>query len=103
MRELTLRVCGDGDDGLLLRLAERDSSVVPAGRLLAAETCGRYVAAISLETGAVIADPFLHTADAVELLRRRAAQIRRAHGSAGPPRLPRLWRRAGGSPASAET
>jgi hypothetical protein len=103
MRELTLRICGDGDESALLRLAERDSSVVPAGRVLAAETCGRLVAAISLETRTVIADPFLATADAVELLRRRAAQIRRAHGSAGPTSRPRPWRRASGSPASAET
>jgi hypothetical protein len=103
MRELTLRVCADGDEAAILRLAERDSSVVPGGRLLAAETCGQLVAAISLETGAVIADPFLRTADAVELLRSRAAQLRRAHGSSGPPRLPGLWRRPSGSPASAET
>jgi hypothetical protein len=75
MRELTLRICGHGDERALVRLAERDSSVVPAGRLLAAETGGRLIAAISLETRAVIADPFLPTADAVELLRRRARQV----------------------------
>lgn len=101
MRELTLRICGDGDESALLRLAERDSSIVPAGRLLAAETNDRLIAAISLETKAVIADPFVPTADAVDLLRRRAAQIRRAHGSTGPPPLPRL--RPSGAPASAET
>jgi hypothetical protein len=103
MRNLTLRICADGDESALLRLAERDSSVVPAGRLLAAETCGHLIAAISLETGAVIADPFVRTADAVELLRSRAAQLRRAHGSSGPPGLPRLWRRPSASPASVET
>jgi hypothetical protein len=103
MRELTLRICGDGDEAALLRLAERDSSVMPAGRILAAETSGRMVAAISLESRAVIADPFLPTADAVELLRSRAAQIRRSHGSSGPPPLPHLWRRPSGEPASAET
>jgi hypothetical protein len=103
MRELTLRICGDGDEAALLRLAERDSSVVPAGRLLAAEAGGRLVAAISIESHAVIADPFLPTADAVDLLRRRAAQIRRAHGSTGPPRLPSLRRRPSGEPATAET
>ena len=103
MMELTLRVCGDADETALLRLAERDCSVVPAGRLLAAETAGRLVAALSLETGAVIADPFESTADAVDLLRRRAAQIRRAHGRAGPPRLPRLSTRPSTAPAPAET
>jgi hypothetical protein len=103
MRELTLRICADGDEDALQRIAERDSSVVPGGRLLAAETCGRLVAAISLETGAVVADPFLHTADAVELLRSRSAQLRRAHGSSGPPPLPHPWSRPSGEPASAET
>ena len=103
MMQLTLRVCGEADEAALLRLAERDSAVVPAGRLLAAETCGRLVAALSIETGTVIADPFESTADAVDLLRRRAAQIRRAHGSAGPPRLPRLSRRTTVAPAAAET
>jgi hypothetical protein len=103
MMELTLRVCGDADETALLRLAERDSSVVPAGSLLAAETCGRLVAALSLESGAVIADPFESTSDAIDLLRRRAAQIRRAHGSAGPPRLPSFSRRTTRAPAPAET
>ena len=103
MMELTLRVCGDGDETALLRLAERDSTVVPGGRLIAAETRGRLVAALSLETGAVIADPFESTSDAVDLLRRRAAQIRRAHGRSGPPPLPRLSRRPSAAPAPAET
>ncbi|HEY7267948.1 MAG TPA: hypothetical protein VH501_09650 [Solirubrobacterales bacterium] len=103
MSDLTLRICGDGDEVALVQLAERDSSVVPAGRLLAAETGGRLIAAISLESGDVIADPFLSTADAVDLLRRRATQIRRAHGPTGPPQLPRVWRGTSGAPASAET
>lgn len=103
MSDLTLRVCTDADLPELQRLAERDSSVVPAGRLLAAEAGGRILAAISIESRAVIADPFVATGDAVDLLRRRALQIRRAHGPGGPALLPRLRRRQGASPASAET
>jgi hypothetical protein len=103
MSELTLRSCGDADHPALQRLAERDSAVVPAGSLLAAESGGRLLAAISLETGGVIADPFQRTADAVELLRSRAMQLRRAHGPAGPSPLPHIPRRASGSPATAET
>jgi hypothetical protein len=103
MMELTLRVCGEGDEAAVLRLAERDCAVVPPGRLLAAVTSGRVVAALSLDTGDVIADPFEPTADAVDLLRRRAAQIRRAHGNGGPPRLPSRWRRPSSTPAPAET
>jgi hypothetical protein len=103
MSDLTLRICDAADYPALERLAERDSTVVPAGRLLAAESSGRLLAAISLGSGAVIADPFLRTGDAVDLLRRRAAQLRQAHGPSGPRRVPRLGRRASGQAATAET
>jgi hypothetical protein len=102
MSDLTLRICGEADQPALQALAERDSSVVPAGRLLAAEAGGRLLAAISLDTRAVIADPFLRTGDAVDLLRRRAMQLRRAHGPGGPKRLPGLRHQSSGSPAPAE-
>jgi hypothetical protein len=103
MSDLTLRICSEADYPALTRLAERDSAVLPAGRLLGAEASGRLLAAISLATGAVIADPFQRTGDAVELLRRRAMQIRRAHGPRGPRRLPRVRRRPSGPAAPAET
>lgn len=99
MTELTLRTCGEGDAPGLRRLAERDSASVPPGTLLAADAGGELIAAISLGTGRVIADPFRPTADAVELLRRRRAQI----GSAGSGRrlpVPRAARLRGrGAPA----
>jgi hypothetical protein len=103
MSDLTLRICNEGDYLALQRLAERDSSVIPAGRVLGAVAGGRLLAAISIETGAVIADPFQRTGDAVDLLRRRASQLRRAHGPRGPRPLPRLRRRSSGPPAPAET
>jgi hypothetical protein len=103
MSDLTLRICDAADHSALQRLAERDSAVVPAGRLLAAESSGRLLAAISLESGTVIADPFLRTGDAVDLLRRRAAQLRQAHGPSGPRRIPRPERRTSGQTATAET
>lgn len=84
MNELTLRTCGDRDAGALRRLAERDSALVPDGNVLAAEVGGELVAAIALESGRVIADPFTPTAQAVELLHRRRAQMRRAWDGRGP-------------------
>jgi hypothetical protein len=90
MTELTLRMCDEADYPALQTLAERDTSVVPGGALLVAESGGRVLAAISIETDAVIADPFQRTADAVELLRSRAKQLRRAHGPAGPRPIPVL-------------
>ena len=63
-----------GSDGAdLERLAELDSSRVPAGTLLVAEADGRLVAAIASSTGETIADPFLPTADVIALLQLRAA------------------------------
>jgi hypothetical protein len=99
MRGLTLTISGAADRPALQKLAERDSARVPAGRLLVADAGGRLLAAISLETDAVIADPFEPTRDVVELLVRRSRQIRRAEGRG----LRRPRRRARGTTATAET
>jgi hypothetical protein len=61
----------------LWRVASLDSSVVPEEPLLVAEWDGEVRAAMSLSTGAAIADPFLPTAPAVDLLRLRASQLPR--------------------------
>src|SRR4051794_34152513 len=47
---------------------------VPADPVVAISD-GEIVAAISARDGAVIADPFVHTAETVALLRRRARQL----------------------------
>jgi hypothetical protein len=104
LNDLILRICRDGDYPELRALAERDSASIPSGRLLAAEGDGRLLAVISLETGTVIADPFVPTNDAVELLRRRAWQIRRTEGGSGFRRRRRRSRRpVAGPTAPAET
>jgi hypothetical protein len=69
---LTLRHATVADETALTRLAALDSSRVPDGELLVAEVDGALVAALSVDTGAVIADPFEHTATIVESLRVRA-------------------------------
>jgi hypothetical protein len=87
---LTLRTLGVADAAALRRLAERDSAAVPTGTILAAEVEGELVAAISLESGRVVADPFRPTAQIVELLRVSRAETRRPRRSArraGPLRL----------------
>jgi len=68
-----IRAARGSDGAALERLAELDSSRVPAGTLLVAEADGRLVAAIASSTGETIADPFLPTADVVALLQLRAA------------------------------
>jgi hypothetical protein len=57
-------------------LAELDSARVPSGRVLLAERRGSVVAAISLESGVLFADPFVSTAEVVRDLRAKAADAR---------------------------
>jgi hypothetical protein len=71
----TIRTANHTDSIALDRLAQLDSSVVPAAPQVVALEHGELVAALSTRDGAVIADPFVRTADTVELLRRRARQL----------------------------
>jgi hypothetical protein len=73
--ECTLRYAHAGDREAIVRLAQLDSQREPSGTLLIAESKGRVVAALPLEAGDSTADPFVRTAELVELLRVRAAQL----------------------------
>jgi hypothetical protein len=81
---VALRLCRVDDDPALERLALLEGRPAPAGRYVVAEVDGSVVAAISLLSGAVLADPFEPTAHLLPLLELRAAQLapeaRRAHG-----------------------
>src|SRR3954471_15281615 len=74
MNTVTIRYATAADARSLDRLAQLDSSTVPADPVVAISD-GELVAAISARDGAVIADPFVHTAETVALLRRRARQL----------------------------
>jgi hypothetical protein len=76
-RPVTLRICGPADERALRWLARRDTQAPLEGTILAAEVEDKPLAAICLETGRVVADPFSHTAALVDLLRTRAAEIER--------------------------
>jgi hypothetical protein len=82
----TIRIASPEDDGALRRLAELDSAAPLSGRVLLAERDGMAVAAIALESGTVIADPFEHTAAAVHHLMGRRYQVMRQGGDVGPVR-----------------
>ena len=73
-----IRAARGSDGHALHRLAALDSTHVPAGELLVAETDGSMVAAHAPATGATIADPFRHTAEVVELLHLRGSLLRAA-------------------------
>ena len=63
------------DSARIRTLALLDNKRVPAGPFLVAEAGGEIVAARSLTTGAVVADPFRLTSDIVAMLRLRAGQV----------------------------
>jgi hypothetical protein len=71
---VTIRRAVAADARALERLAQLDCGRVPAGEVLVAEVGGELLAAVSVASGAVVADPFRRTADIVALLRVRAAQ-----------------------------
>jgi hypothetical protein len=74
---VVIRAARGSDGPALRRLAELDShDSVPAGELLIAEADDEVVAALSLQTGERIADPFRRTADVVDLLQFRARKLR---------------------------
>jgi hypothetical protein len=61
--------------GTLRRLAQVDDAPELAGEVLVATIDEDVVAALSLDDGRVVANPFVLTSDAVELLRRSAAAL----------------------------
>jgi hypothetical protein len=71
--ELRIRTATPADAAALQALAQRDSRPLPNGPLLVAESDGRLLAALSLRSCAVIADPFEPTAHLVAALRAHAA------------------------------
>jgi hypothetical protein len=88
--EVTVRVAGAADARALVRLAALDSAEPLEGSALIAELEGTIVAAVPLDGGPAIADPFVRTVALVEMLELRVTQIHQAQ--AGPAR--RLIRRA---------
>jgi len=90
---LTIRHASAADFPALERLAALDSRRIPSGELFVAEAEGRLLAATSLDTGAIIADPFEHTASVVELLRVHANTVR--------PEVPRAVEIGGREPVAA--
>jgi hypothetical protein len=75
---VTIRAARQADLPAVASLAQLDSARVPRGRVLLAELRGSVVAAISLESGELFADPFVSTADVVKDLRAKAAEVRLA-------------------------
>ena len=89
---LTIRHATAADAFALRRLATIDSAAPPTGEVLLAEMGNELWAAVSVESGSAIADPFRPSGDLVELLRFRAERARPEHAHRGA--LARLLPRA---------
>ena len=74
---ITIRRAHPEEPGVL-RVAALDSARVPRSPLLVAEVDGEIRAALSLDDGASVADPFHSSLGLVDLLRARAAASERA-------------------------
>ena len=77
---VAIRRARDTDVPLLHDLAALDSRRPLQGPVLVAVVEGRIWAAIGIDDHRVVADPFLPTAPAVELLALRVTQLRAADG-----------------------
>lgn len=75
---IEIRPATPADDLRLVQLAQRDAALVPGGPMLIAIQDGEIRAALSLVSGASIADPFVPTAQLVAALRAYAAPPQRA-------------------------
>jgi hypothetical protein len=85
---ITIRRATKSDEPALAQLAALDSAPLPASPVLLGESNGQLRAALSLNDGATVADPFHATAAIVELLVTFAAQ-----GQDGRGKVSRLRRR----------
>jgi hypothetical protein len=73
---ITIRRAHPEEPGVL-RVAALDSARVPRSPLLVAEVDGEIRAALSLEDGSSVSDPFHASLDLVDLLRTRAEAAER--------------------------
>jgi hypothetical protein len=86
---ISLRAATDRDASVIEKLSALDSKPALHAPAVVALVDGRPVAAASLRDASVVADPFVPTADVVELLQARVA----ASAAASRPRRPRLGAR----------
>jgi hypothetical protein len=93
-QEIGIRFLDQRDGEELRRLAERDSAPAPTGLVIGATVNGRLTAALSLSSGAEVADPFAPTSQLRALLADRAEQLRGGAGPRGPVSWLRHRRRA---------
>ncbi len=93
--DVEMRLAGDADIEQIERLAQLDSRRAPRGPVLVADVEGDLWAAVSLDDGHGVADPFHPTGELLALLTTRAQQLRRGNGRRRTRDLPRVFPKAG--------
>jgi hypothetical protein len=73
---LAIRLATIDDIADVVRLARLDQRPAPSGRVLLGIVDGHVKAAVAVDSGYAVADPFAPTADVVALLRLRASRLR---------------------------
>jgi hypothetical protein len=81
---ILIRLASRSDARTLTDLAAIDSREPLAGPAMLAEVDGVVRAALDLSDGSVAADPFVRTAELVELLRLRARRVQGDRATASP-------------------
>jgi hypothetical protein len=84
---ITIRHSTGTDRVAVEELADLDGRPAPVGETLLAEVNGKPWAAVGVDDGAAVADPFLPTADVLWLLQIRAEQERAARAPSLPGRF----------------
>ena len=87
---LTIRFAAPDDEAALTRLAELDSTHAPRGAVLVAEIGDEMWAALSLDDGHAVGDPFRFSSEALWMLTERSRQLRRERRGRMQT-LPRVW------------
>jgi hypothetical protein len=88
-KTLTIRRADAADSGALARLAALDSASPPTGAALLAEVGNELWAAIEIDSGTAIADPFRPSGELVDLLRVSLTGERKPARRSRPRLLPR--------------
>ena len=72
---VAVRLARAEDEQAIRRIAALDGKKAPEGRVLVAEADAEVIAALAIESGRAVADPFRWTSDVVALMQMRAEQI----------------------------
>ena len=72
---VAVRLARPEDESAVRRIASLDGKKAPAGRVLVAEADREIIAALAIDGGHAVADPFRWTSDVVALMEMRAEQL----------------------------